>query len=219
MPAQKRSTRKINTKAKSSIAQKLGTRRLQIYLVFAAFLVVGVSLLRSSSAAVNTVPARNAIIQTALAERGVLDNSARMRQYTGRSDQPEWCAYFVSWVLKTSGYPLRSGSNWRVPAVFRGSDSLKEVFIRMGTYQEYGVGKQTPLPRPGDVLIFKRSHTGFFTSFGPNGEMRTIEGNSSAAGKPNRVNEVSYEGLRKAGIMGWGNIDPLIERGYAQPSK
>ena len=197
------------------------SNKVRIGMVVAVFAVLGTAILRTSSAQTNYTSQRFNILRVAHGETGHLDGSARVREYTGRSDNPEWCASFVSWVMKNSGYPLRDG-DWRVPAVYRGpqSGNLRDLFISMGAYQEYTGAKAPVAPQPGDVILFSRSHTGIVTKM--NGaELYTIEGNSGAAGKPNRVTPVTYPSLSAAGVMGWGNVDAIISRAAepASPSK
>lgn len=183
--------------------------------------VVGAVGLRMSHAATpGTVYDRVKIVNTAEKEVGNREYNARVREYTGRSDQPEWCAYFVSWVMKASGYPLRTGAtNWRVPAVFASDNNLKDLFIQMGAWVE-NKPKQFGYPRQGDIVLFGRSHTGivrFNMDGSQNGSrLYTVEGNSGFAGKPNSVATPNYDSLDAAGIVGWGNVDPFINR---SPSK
>ncbi len=184
-------------------------------LVAVSVATVGALVLRVSNASTaNTGLDRLNIMKTVNAEIGTREGTARQHEYTGRSDNPEWCAYFVSWAMKASGYPLRDGSNFRVPSVFynKQEGNLRDIFIANGSYIEYK-GKQTGRwPVVGDILIFGRSHTGFVSQTNEGGRLYTIEGNSAAAGKPNSVARNSYDSLDAAGIIGWGNVDNFILR-------
>jgi hypothetical protein len=119
------------------------------------------------------------IVATAQGEVGQVEqppgsnDSARIAQY--RTAVPgggvgPWCAYFVSWVAQQNGTPL--GENGQG---FARVDDVYAWAQRTGRAVPNGVGAQ---PQPGDLIIWDE-HMGIVESVGPDGAIRTIEGNSS----------------------------------------
>jgi hypothetical protein len=96
---------------------------------------------------------------------------AQFRAATAGAPGPgPWCAYFTSWAAKEAGVPLgNSGQGFgRVDDVYAWAQSA---------------GRANPIssgqpPQPGDLIVWDE-HIGIVESVGPDGSIRTIEGNSS----------------------------------------
>jgi len=131
---------------------------------------------------VAAVPAGGSVgqkmVAIAAAEVGVKEsppgsnNSPRIAQYrsatAGAPGPGPWCAYFTSWVAREAGAPIGpNGSGFgSVDALYSWAQSA---------------GKTVPAgqpPRPGDLIVWDE-HIGMVESVGPDGSVRTIEGNSS----------------------------------------
>ena len=100
------------------------------------------------------------------------NNSPRIAQYrsatAGAPGPGPWCAYFTSWAAKEAGAPVGpNGSGFgSVDALYSWAQSA---------------GKALPkgaAPQPGDLIVWDE-HIGIVESVGPNGQVNTIEGNSS----------------------------------------
>jgi hypothetical protein len=102
------------------------------------------------------------------------NNSARIDQYrsatAGAMAGAPWCAYFTSWVAQQAGAPLGDGGQG-----FGSVDAVYAWAQRNGRAYTAGSGQQ---PRPGDLIVFNQ-HIGLVESVLPNGQIQTIEGNSS----------------------------------------
>ena len=102
------------------------------------------------------------------------NDSPRIAQY--RSAVPgggvgPWCAYFVSWAAQQAGTPI--GENGQ------GYASVSQVWSwaqRTGRAVPNGPGVQ---PQPGDLILWGGRHIGIVESVLPDGQVQTIEGNSS----------------------------------------
>lgn len=175
---------------------------------------IGAILLRYSHAATPTGYERLAIYNYAKQEVGHKEYDARVLEYT-QGNKEAWCADFVSWVYKTSGYPLLPQPNWRVPLAWHevaGVPNVKDTFLNAGGYKEYSKGY---VPSIGDVVIFgdEKSHVGIFVSLSGT-KLTTIEGNSQTT-TPNSVVERTYDNIATAGIKGYGNADVMINKALA----
>ncbi|MCC7543589.1 CHAP domain-containing protein [bacterium] len=143
-----------------------------------------------------TVPNGDKILEIALAEVGHREWDERVLEYTtGRREN--WCADFVSWVLKQAGTPFTGGGagGWQIPAV-------SNVMEYLRTKGEFHPKDDGYIPQPGDIFIFKsggRSHTGFVTKY-ENGRFYTVEGNAS-----NQVKTSSYD-MNYSGLTGFGHL-------------
>jgi hypothetical protein len=102
------------------------------------------------------------------------NNSARIADYRsatqGAVAGAPWCAYFTSWVAHQAGAPL--GPNGQG---FGSVDQLYSWAQQNGRAYTAGSGQQ---PKPGDLIVF-HEHIGLVESVLPNGQIQTIEGNSS----------------------------------------
>ena len=101
------------------------------------------------------------------------NDSPRIAEYrstvAGAPGPGPWCAYFVSWAAKQAGVPIgNSGQGFgRVDDVYAWAQSAGKA-IPAGTQP----------PKPGDFIIWDE-HMGIVESVGPDGTIKTIEGNSS----------------------------------------
>ena len=134
------------------------------------------------AAAAGAVPAGGSagqkIVALAAREVGVKEsppgsnNSPRIAQYrsatAGAPGPGPWCAYFTSWAAKEAGVPVGPNGS--------GFGSVDALYS-----WAQGAGKALPkgaTPQPGDMIIWDE-HMGIVESVGPNGQVNTIEGNSS----------------------------------------
>ena len=119
------------------------------------------------------------IVASALPEVGVAEQppgsneSPRIAEYRtameGAPGPGPWCAYFTSWVARQAGVPL--GNNGEG---FASVDALYAWAQSAGKAIPAGSGP----PQPGDMIIWDE-HMGIVESVGPDGSIKTIEGNSS----------------------------------------
>jgi hypothetical protein len=115
-----------------------------------------------------------AMLSAAAGEIGVTEQppgsneSPRIREYRTASGSPPpgpWCAYFVSWAARQAGMPL--GPNGQ------GFGSVDALWS-----WAQGAGRTSQQPRPGDLVVWDE-HIGIVESVLPNGQIQTIEGNTS----------------------------------------
>jgi hypothetical protein len=115
-----------------------------------------------------------AMLAAAAGEIGVTEQppgsneSPRIREYRAASGSPPpgpWCAYFVSWAARQAGMPIGpNGSGFgSVDAVWSWAQSA---------------GRTSQQPRPGDLVVWDE-HIGIVEAVLPNGQIQTIEGNTS----------------------------------------
>jgi hypothetical protein len=126
----------------------------------------------------NSVGAR--MVAAASAEVGQAEqppgsnNSPRIAQYraatAGNPGPGPWCAYFVSWAARQAGAPLGDQGQG-----FGSVDALYAWAQRSG--RAYTAASGHP-PQPGDLIVF-HEHIGLVESVDANGQIHTIEGNSS----------------------------------------
>lgn len=124
--------------------------------------------------------AGGAIVAAAAAEVGQAEqppgsnDSPRIAQYrsaTAGSPGPgPWCAYFASWACRQAGVPVGDHGEG-----FGSVDALYAWAQRSGRAQPNGAGYT---PKPGDLIVFDE-HIGIVEGVLPNGQIQTIEGNSS----------------------------------------
>lgn len=125
--------------------------------------------------------------------------------YSGGVDE-EWCADFVSWIMKELGRPLSNphSGNWRIPGVY----TLQEYFQGIGAYAEAGSGY---IPKVGDVVIYDSSrwsgqHTNIVVSEDDgtgDGSVVTVGGNEF--GKV-RVHTLDWKS--DSAVVGFGRFQP-----------
>jgi len=118
------------------------------------------------------------VLQAARGEIGVTEqppgsnNSPRIADYrkatAGAPGPGPWCAYFVSWAAKQAGTPIGPNGS--------GFGSVDAVWS-----WAQGAGRTVPAsgqPKPGDLIVWDE-HIGIVEQVLPNGQIKTIEGNSS----------------------------------------
>ncbi len=86
-----------------------------------------------------------------------------------------WCAYFTSWLAKSSGAPLGEAGQG-----FGSVDALYAWAQRTGKAIQNGPGVS---PQPGDLIVWDE-HIGLVESVDPDGTVHTIEGNKQRPGDP-----------------------------------
>jgi hypothetical protein len=121
-----------------------------------------------------------AIVAAASAEVGQAEmppgsnDSPRIAQYraatAGAPGPGPWCAYFTSWACRQAGVPVGDHGEG-----FGSVDALYAWAQRSGRAAPTGSGY---VPKPGDLIVFNQ-HIGIVESVLPNGQIQTIEGNSS----------------------------------------
>ena len=100
------------------------------------------------------------------------NDSPRIAEYrtaTAGSGVGPWCAYFVSWAAKQAGTPVGEAGQG-----FGSVDALYAWAERTGRATSAGNGP----PQPGQLIVWDE-HIGIVESVGPDGSIKTIEGNSS----------------------------------------
>jgi hypothetical protein len=102
------------------------------------------------------------------------NDSPRIAQYraatAGAPGPGPWCAYFASWACRQAGVPVGDHGEG-----FGSVDALYSWAQRTGRAAPAGSGY---VPRPGDLIVFNE-HIGVVENVLPNGQIQTIEGNSS----------------------------------------
>ena len=102
------------------------------------------------------------------------NDSPRIAQYrsatAGAPGPGPWCAYFASWACRQAGVPVGDHGEG-----FGSVDALYGWAQRSGRAAPTGSGY---VPKPGDLIVF-HEHIGVVENVLPNGQIQTIEGNSS----------------------------------------
>jgi hypothetical protein len=102
------------------------------------------------------------------------NDSPRIAQYraatAGAPGPGPWCAYFASWACRQAGVPLGDHGEG-----FGSVDALYAWAQRTGRAAPAGSGYT---PKPGDLIVFNQ-HIGVVENVLPDGQIQTIEGNSS----------------------------------------
>lgn len=112
-------------------------------------------------------------------------------------DGTQWCGWFVMWVFEMANIPMHNTAYTPVGA---------EGFKKKGLWHTKGKVK------PGDVVYFdfpndnldRISHVGIAVKQLPNGNVLTIEGNTSGSGDQRNGGEVMIKERPKRFIVGWG---------------
>ncbi len=222
MATTKRPKKTYKTKSKNSIwSRRFSDKRFRILFFILLFAVAGgVYIFKTNALCVDACgqSARSKIVSVAKYQIGQKENplgsdrGAMVSVYTQNIAEP-WCADFVSWVYKTSGYPFHSainGPGWRYSVASKGG---------VGSYRGYSIltrlsdtGRYKPRgtyrPLPGDIIVFNEktyySHVGIVESTENNSiygvVVHTIEGNSV-----NSVKRNTY-GINDNKILGYGDM-------------
>ncbi|MBM7365652.1 CHAP domain-containing protein [Gordonia hydrophobica] len=111
----------------------------------------------------------------------------------------DWCADFVSWVMRESGAPFANphSGHWRIPGVY----TLTEYFQAQGRFRPADSGYT---PKTGDVMLYStasffRQHTNIVLDYA-DGRVTTVGGNEW--GGHVKVNEFAIGGY--VGLVGYG---------------
>ncbi|MDX6684301.1 MAG: hypothetical protein QOF86_429 [Baekduia sp.] len=96
---------------------------------------------------------------------------AQYRQATAGSGVGPWCSYFVSWAAQQAGAPLGEAGQG-----FGAVSAVSAWAQRTGRFTPAGAGT---VPSPGDLIVWGGQHIGMVESVDPDGQIHTIEGNSS----------------------------------------
>ncbi|WP_031331460.1 CHAP domain-containing protein [Rhodococcus erythropolis] len=114
----------------------------------------------------------------------------------------EWCADFVSWIMREAGRSLsnpNSGS-WRIPGVY----TLQEYYQGIGAYAENGSGY---IPSVGDVVIYDSSRwVGQHTNI-----VVAVDGDSAITVGGNEFGKVRVHDLHwqsDSAVVGFGKLHP-----------
>ncbi len=150
------------------------------------------------------------IIEVALGELGYIEGPADNQTKYQKTNQP-WCGAFINWVAKKSEVFVPN-----CVSTLAGAQS----FEKMAAY--HPAAKSTP--KRGDIAFFdfpgdsldRISHVGLVIQNGVNGEVITIEGNTSGTGSQRNGGMVMIKRRSyKAGgeIVGFGRPDYLSYSG------
>lgn len=115
--------------------------------------------------------------------------------------EENWCADFVSWVLRRAGYPMsnpNSGS-WRIPGVL----TLQSYLTKAGRFRAVGDGYT---PRPGDIVIYDGGGFGQHTNLvvAVRGDTVATVGGNQSVGMARSGITVRESPLDGAGVVGYG---------------
>lgn len=113
--------------------------------------------------------------ELALWQAGTLTPGKDYLKYTyGTSG--DWCAWFVSYILKQAGKPVDSTATPQWPAVKQFLDQSSTLgFVVHATGDGY-------TPKPGDLAVYDNaSHINIVTGYSSDGSMITIGGNQASA--------------------------------------
>lgn len=108
---------------------------------------------------------------------------AEYRSSTAGSGIGPWCSYFVSWAARQAGTPLGEAGQG-----FGAVTSLWGWAQRTGRALPAGT-----VPQAGDLILWGGRHIGIVESVDAEGQIHTIEGNSSNA-VTRRVHDASGDG-------------------------
>lgn len=143
-------------------------------------------------------------------------NFTKYARDVGHANGLAWCATFVTWVFQqAAGGDKVLASNTLYGATTASCKANVDKFKAAGRWLEAG---QTP--KPGDVIFYKKSHTGVVV--GVNGAtVYTIEGNTSGDNAIERnggMVALKTRTVGDAGIWGWGSTDVTVDANLTDPS-
>lgn len=111
----------------------------------------------------------------------------------------QWCADFVSWVMREAGVPLVNphSGHWRIPGVY----TLEEYYGAAGRYEPAGSGYR---PDIGDVVLYRNrlgfgQHTNIIAS---------VDGDTAITVGGNESGRIRIHGLDldDPAIVGYGRL-------------
>lgn len=143
-------------------------------------------------------------------------NFTKYARDVGHANGLAWCATFVVWVFQqAAGGDRTLASNTLYGATTAACATNASKFKAAGKWLQ---PNQTP--KPGDVIFYKKSHTGVVV--GVNGNtVYTIEGNTSGDNAIERnggMVAMKTRTVGDAGILGWGSTDVTVDANMTNPS-
>ena len=143
-------------------------------------------------------------------------NFTKYARDVGHANGQPWCATFVTWVFQqAAGGDKGLASNTLFGATTAGCAENVSRFKKAGKWL---APSQTP--KPGDVIFYKKSHTGVVV--GVNGTtVYTIEGNTSGDNAIERNGgqvALKQRTVGDGGILGWGSTDVTVDANMTNPS-
>nr|DAR90441.1 MAG TPA: hypothetical protein [Caudoviricetes sp.] len=143
-------------------------------------------------------------------------NFTKYARDVGHANGQPWCVTFVVWVFQqAAGGDKGLASNTLFGATTAGCAENASRFKKAGRWL---APSQTP--KPGDVIFYKKSHTGVVV--GVNGTtVYTIEGNTSGDNAIERNGgqvALKQRTVGDGGILGWGSTDVTVDANMTNPS-
>lgn len=143
-------------------------------------------------------------------------NFTKYARDVGHANGLAWCATFVVWVFQqAAGGDKTLASNTLYGATTAACAANAKKFQAAGKWLQ---PNQTP--KPGDVIFYKKSHTGVVV--GVNGTtVYTIEGNTSGDNAIERNGgqvALKQRTVGDGGILGWGSTDVTVDANMTNPS-
>ena len=143
-------------------------------------------------------------------------NFTKYARDVGHANGLAWCATFVVWVFQqAAGGDKTLASNTLYGATTAACAANAKKFQAAGKWLQ---PNQTP--KPGDVIFYKKSHTGVVV--GVNGNtVYTIEGNTSGDNAIERNGgqvALKQRTVGDGGILGWGSTDVTVDANMTNPS-
>lgn len=143
-------------------------------------------------------------------------NFTKYARDVGHANGQPWCTTFVVWVFQqAAGGDKGLASNTLFGATTAGCAENASRFKKAGKWL---APSQTP--KPGDVIFYKKSHTGVVV--GVNGTtVYTIEGNTSGDNAIERNGgqvALKQRTVGDGGILGWGSTDVTVDANMTNPS-
>lgn len=144
------------------------------------------------------------------------NNFTKYARDVGHTNGQPWCATFVVWVFEqAAGGDKGLASNTLYGATTAGCAANVSKFKKAGKWLE-----PSQTPKPGDVIFYKKSHTGVVV--GVNGTtVYTIEGNTSPDNKIERDGgavSLKTRTVGATGILGWGSTDVTVDANMTDAS-
>lgn len=144
------------------------------------------------------------------------NNFTKYARDVGHANGQPWCATFVVWVFEqAAGGDKGLASNTLFGATTAGCAANVSKFKKAGKWLE-----PSQTPKPGDVIFYKKSHTGVVV--GVNGStVYTIEGNTSPDNKIERDGgavSLKTRTVGATGILGWGSTDVTVDANMTDAS-
>lgn len=114
----------------------------------------------------------------------------------------EWCADFVSWIMRETGAPLSNphSGHWRIPGVY----TLQEYYEQTGRFEPVDSGYR---PVTGDVVLYENTagfgqHTNIVAAV--DGDTATTVGGNEFG----RIRVHSLDWADDSAVVGFGRLAP-----------